>query len=277
MPTAPVARNCPTCGASCPARAKICHSCKKVLPDLDAFAFDAAEVARVRAAVETGEMPHTTPILEQPRKLRPATMIWFGVLCICIAAPGLTWHASEALSGLFITVGAMALIVFTIMGLVDLVTPGPRGRRTPEQAVQCYFKNLRRRRYPAAFASLSPLAYDRPVRVPDIPKLRSVPEEMTLSDPAQLKRYWKSLAHMSGGRLRRISKLDITRTGGDDTLARFTVRLRLSAYPSWILIIGGAILAAILEEHVEAQFEVLVHPHHAQYWVYGGELGHRAG
>jgi hypothetical protein len=46
MQAAPVARDCPACGARCPASAKICHSCKKVLPDLAAFVFDDAEVER---------------------------------------------------------------------------------------------------------------------------------------------------------------------------------------------------------------------------------------
>lgn len=273
MAPSPGVRHCPGCGAVCPGRASICYKCKQPFParsEPRALAPGEVEetVAQIRA--EAPEASAAPDLASQPGRFGVLTKV-LAVLVVGSAALGFI----ELAVGIFF--GAFFGLLLLIAVVLDLRAPGARGRSTVEQAIRCYFHGVRRGRWKVAHACLSPQARKRHVRVPSIESLKTKPQDVVLATPADVKRYWLTIARPSGSLTRRIAAIKVTPVVDSGEVQRHRVTLTIQHYPSWIALtvllglLPALVLIAVYTTSKTHVFEVATYRFRSQWVLVSGE------
>ena len=214
----------------------------------------------------------------QPGKFRTATKVW-AVLTLACLALFTQGETGMILGGVF---GVMCLMFAGCLAAVDAGVPPARDRRTSDKAVKSYFKGLWKGRWDTAFAALSPIARERPVRVPLIDELQTIPANFVRNQPKALKEYWRTIIKPQGKLNRRLSKLKIVPVSQDGNVDRHRVEMHIQYYPSWIIIsLLLGVLPAILviwatQKTYKTSFEVITFKYKSQWWMLTGELASTA-
>lgn len=234
-------------------------------------------------ALRTGAIPAAPP---GPGAILPIT--W--AMLVLALIPGIAGIAAslssskeEGCLGAGLAVGGFFLFIFLICLAVDLSTPSPKTRTSPERAIRAFYGSLRRKQYGRAYACLSPLdrtADQRPVLA--VPVL-SVREQLyTFKDKDDFGRYWRAQSGLStevlGGyhKTIRAKILKVEKIRPD--LAAVEVRLELSGYPTFAILgvlcglLPVIILIAVLTKRESYTFRKLVVQKSGLWWIVNGEF-----
>lgn len=226
----------------------------------------AAELAPLTAEADA-EQDYTG----QPVKVRLATILAFVLWPVVIGVLG----AVTGIPAIGSVIGTLMFIAAIAMLVNDLMHPGARGRRTPEQAVRCYLHNARFGKWRAAHAALGPPARDV-ARTPAAPLLKAVATPVSLGTPAGVKSYWRAFARGRGRSVSQIQVAEVRRVSNDVQVCR--VLLQVSSYPLWALVfllaglLPGLVLLIVLSKQWSTAYEVIVYRHKRQWWLHSGEV-----
>jgi len=191
----------------------------------------------------------------QPTSFRRKTLVLLLVMCGLLPLAPL--HPAAP-----VLVGVAVFILFTmflIQLVQDSIAPSPRGRTSAAAAVRCYYTAVRNHHWRAAFACLSPMARERPVRVPAIAHLKTEPAEHVRSTPKALRAYWRTIACRSLRMFRRLAKLEVVATGDEGNVRRVRVSLHVQYGMFGV-------------DRYRQDFEAIAYRHRSQWWIYSGEF-----
>jgi hypothetical protein len=211
----------------------------------------------------------------QPGRFRMATKVWFVLTLLSIGAIVVGSEGILVLGVIMVIVGSICLLTF---GINDLLVPLSRDRSTSDKAIRAYFRGMQRGRWDTTFATLAPVAREHTVMVPEIRELKTVRKARTRSTKKDLKAYWRSFIHPHGGLNRRLEKVRITPIDTEGLMHRHRIEMRVTYYPSWVVIgiLAGLlpmlIIILIVRKTHTATFDVSTFKHKSQWWVLDGEL-----
>jgi len=139
--------------------------------------------------------------------------------------------------GAGVAVGGFFMVIFLICLVVDLCTPSPKSRTSPERAVKAFYGALRRKSYGRAYACLSPLDRIDELRPTLAIGRLDVPERsFSFATKKGFAEYWREQAGLATGFLGGYHKsiqakiIKVTPVGAD--VAAVDLRIDVSGYPS---------------------------------------------
>lgn len=222
------------------------------MPESDAV--PPALKARVEALLK-GAIPAAPP---GPGAIFPVTWVMLGIAVLMVLsglAVSLTAKnkSDEGCMAVGLGLGGICFFVFLILLIVDLTTPSPKTRTTPERGVKAFYGALRRKSYGRAYACLSPLD-----RIPDlrptmaIPRLDVKEESYSFDKKEGFAKYWRAQSGLASGFLGGYNKtiqakvLGVSDVGPN--LAMADVELLISGFPTtaYLGLFCGALPAVIL-------------------------------
>lgn len=252
----------------------------------DENAVPPALAARVDA-LRTGAIPSAPP---GPGAILPITwaMLVFSLVPALLGAGvelAATTRSNEGCLGAGLAVGGFFFVIFLICLAVDLSTPSPKTRTTPERAVKAYYGALRRKQYGRAYACLSPLD-----RIPDqrptlaIGSLDVKERTYSFKDQEDFGRYWRFQSGLStevfGGYHKsiqaRILKVEEIRPG----VAAADLRLDMSGYPTLAIlgilcgVVPALILILVMTKRESFEVRKLLVRKDGLWWIVNGEFTH---
>ncbi len=271
-PTVP----CPSCREFIHPAAELCPLCGADVRDGGVPDAVVAEM-RARVAELTAQAGAPADVTAAPSTLRTVTVV-FWILTVATFVPA--FLIKEGWIFLF-----LGLFIFFLpalfLGIADLAFPSPKKRKTPEAAARCYYKGIQQRRWKVCWAALSPAGRGRHVTVPSIPDMKTVADDVDLTEPKAIKQYWKRIVLSSPtpfGMGRRILRVNVVPQGQiAPHLARVRIDLVVEYYPQWVFlfVLVGALVAvllyAVLRRQRNLTFDVLLVEHKSQWWVLTGE------
>ncbi|MDB4958715.1 MAG: hypothetical protein JWO36_6284 [Myxococcales bacterium] len=275
MMVAPRTFLCPSCSSLVSPQAELCPICQTQIHATTGIPPE--ELEQVRRAVNdlTAAAGEPADLTVQAKKFRTASHVWGLIFVACTVGAVASNHN---LMPLTILLASIAGIVAMFLYINDLTAPSVRGRRAGLQALACYFKGVRYRRWGAAHGSLSSIARARNVTVPSIPEMRCVAAPLPFATEKDVKKYWSSIIHPGSGMYRRITALRFRHVPTTDpNLETYVVDMEIQYYPTWInwFVLAGVIVAVIcmliLQRTQRMSFPVTLIKHRSQWWMLSGE------
>jgi hypothetical protein len=275
MPVVPTP--CPACGTLIHPGAIICPVCRVdtsvelgVHPD----ELDAARQALIDMARVANEPPDPVP---QGTPVSPFAWVGLAMLGVGIALAVL-YPATWALP-----VGALLFLVGAILAVVMFASPSPYPRlvqrQTAEDAVSCYYRGVRERKWREAFGALSMFALSRTVPPP---RLRDLEPRghgpVGFQTFAGWRSYWDAL-HVSSLSLVRRTGFTVERERDlGPTGAIFRVTMHIEEYPQWIILLAplGLIVPIVLyytmKKDLTVSFTAVAAKYRSRWCVLTGEV-----
>jgi len=238
-------------------------------------------------ALRTGTIPSAPP---GPGAILPMTWAML-VLSLIPAIAGMAAELAakakkdEGCLAVGLVVGGIFFFIFLICLAVDLSTPSPKTRTTPERAVKAYYGALRRKQYGRAYACLSPLD-----RIPDerptlaIGSLEVKERSYSFKDKDGFGRYWRAQAGLSvdflGGFHKSIQAKLIRVAEIRPGIAAADIKIDMSGYPTWTVfgifcgLLPAVILIMVMTKRETFEVRKLLVKKDGLWWIVNGEFTH---
>lgn len=183
-----------------------------------------------------------------------------------------------------LVVGGIFLFIFLVCLAVDLSTPSPKTRTTPERGARAFYGALRRKQYARAYACLSPLD-----RIPDlrptmaIPRLEVKEQSYSFKDKDGFGKYWRAQSGLASGFLGGGYHKTLTAKvlGVEDSgsgVAAVDLEITISGYPTTAYLglvagpVGAVLLMALLTRREKFKMRKLLVRKDGLWWMVNGEF-----
>jgi hypothetical protein len=249
---------CPSCLTFISPMAHVCPTCK--VQALGNTGVSPEELAQAKKAIAELTAAASAPpdLTGQPGRFRIASHVAAAmfVASIVIAAAG-----ANGIRALGVVLAIIPGVSAIVMYIGDLAFPAVRERASGLQAVQCYFKAVKSKRWSAAFSCLSSIARARTPRVPPMPELRCASMPVPFATAGGVKRYWSSFAQSNLGMNRWIKSMRFRPIATTPDVETYAVDLQI-----------GYIKDLVDRKTRSMSFPVTVIKHRSQWWLLTGEI-----
>jgi hypothetical protein len=276
MVTPIVPTPCPACGSLIHPGAVYCPVCRADTTVELGVSPDELAAAR-RALVDMARSAHEPPDpVPKGTPISPFAWVGLAVLAIGIAVAALVQ------AGWALPVGVLLFLAGAVLAVVMFASPSPFPRlverRTAEDAIECYYRGVREKKWREAFGALSLHGMSRAPPPPRMRDLHVVGGPTGFQTFEGWRTYWRRI---------NVSTLALSRRTGftfererdlGPTGAIFRVTMYVEEYPQWILLLAplGLIvpiaLYYALKKDTTVSFTAIVAKHRSRWWVLTGEV-----